>query len=123
MTQQTSTSTSTNAQENCPKNTLDSKTSPLKLSLVEIIKAKEKALMDQVNAERSKPPELDFESKKQELGMMARSLKMYYASRKVSNMFMCQVIDYLFKSCFASLLEKHRIHDLVIQLCKWLPEW
>jgi hypothetical protein len=93
--------------------------------------------MDQVNAERSKPPELDFESKKQELGMMARSLKMYYASRKVSNMFMCQVIDYLFKSCFASLLEKRkfftffpvnnflvdRIHDLVIQLCKWLPEW
>jgi hypothetical protein len=92
--------------------------------------------MDQINAEKSKPQHLDFESKKQELGMMARSLKMYYASRKVSNMFICQVIDYLFKSTFGSLLEKgkyflfelkkiflDKIHDLVICLCKWLPEW
>ena len=92
--------------------------------IIEVIKQKEKALAEKINEDKKAIESgANFQNHKKELKLIAQNLKMHYASRQVSNMFIVKVIDYVYRSAFNSMMEKTRIQNMQIHMCKILPDW
>lgn len=78
-----------------PTDSKQEETQTLKQKLINIIKQKEKALAEKINEEKlAKESGANFSNNTKELKLIAQCLKMHYASRQVSNMFIVKVIDF-----------------------------
>lgn len=102
--------------------------SPLKRSslgkqLISIVKEKERVANEQrqINSEREN--QKNFDGKGKELVHIAQMLKMHYATRGVSNMFLTKVVDHVAKTNKSFHMSLDETISAVNYLCEAVPSW
>lgn len=96
----------------------------LGVKLIEIVKEKERVLK-KANSEVKDPSKSKGElvCDKSAVRNIVDNVRMYYACRKVSNMFLVNVVGYLQKNNSFRIYYQDEIYEMLLEVVRQFPEW